>query len=179
MKKILRMVLCLLMCAAMMSAACAEGVELAAKLMEMEQFAHYPSFVQDEETGKWSVQTYQADALADRFWNYGIKNSSRIVVFHLAAEGDAHTGVWTPVLRFYHMDGETIGARAVSMLVDGVRYDLAASSAEVKNGRYSAECITVPLTAEAMPLVDRQAVFNWQKHMDKHQIFTGWPAVFI
>jgi len=155
MKRMLKMVLCLFLAAAAVSAACAEGVERAAQLMETERFAHYPSFVHDKETGKWSVQAYQADALLDRFWTYGSRNSSTTVVFHLAAEGDARTGVWTPVLRIYQIDGKTINARAVSLMANGVRYDLAASSAVVRNGRNSAECISAPLDSRGLAMVEQ------------------------
>ncbi|MBR6571125.1 MAG: peptidoglycan-binding protein, partial [Clostridia bacterium] len=118
-------------------------------------FAHYPSYAHDAQTGKWSLQSYQADALLDRFWSYGIRNSSETVVFHLAAEGDARTGVWTPVLRFYDIDGNAINARAVSLLMDGVRYELSASSAQVQNGRYRAECISVPLAEDGLAMVEK------------------------
>ena len=155
MKKLLMMMLCLMLALLPVCTAMAQGAQPAAQLVEMERFAHYPSYQYDAETGKWSIRPYQADALVDRFLNFGIKNSSRIVVFHLGAEGDARTGVWSPVLRIYHMDGETVNARAVCFLVDGVRYELAASSSVVKNGRYTAECITVPLDAEGMQLMQQ------------------------
>lgn len=150
MKNAVKLLLCTLLCLMMASYACARNVECAGKLVEMESFEHYPSYTCDEETGKWSVQAYQDDALMDRFWEYGMRSSSRMVVFHLAAEGDARTGVWTPVLRFYHIDGGRINARAVSILVDGRRYDLAASSESVVHKRHTAECITVPLNAQGM-----------------------------
>ena len=155
MRKMLKLVLCICLLCALAGTACAQGIVRAAQLTEMERFAHYPSYALDVETGRWSVNAYQADALVDRFWQYGIKNSSRIVVFHLAAEGDARTGVWTPVLRFYHMDGADIEARAVSLMADGERIDLAASSAKVHNGRYSAECITAPLDEQAVRFVEK------------------------
>ncbi len=150
MKKMTRLLMCVMAAVMLLSSACAQGVECAAQMVDLKDWKHYPSFAWDEETGDWSLQSYQADALVARFWAYGIRNSSRTVVFHLAAEGSSLNGVWTPVLRFYHMDGETINARAVSLLVNGERYDLAASSSEVKNGRYTAECITVPLNEEGM-----------------------------
>ena len=155
MRKMLKLVLCICLVCSLAGTACAHGVMRAAQLTEMGRFAHYPSYALDDETGRWQVNAYQADALVDRFWQFGIKNSSRVVVFHLAAEGDVHTGVWTPVLRFYHMDGEDIHARAVSLMADGERIDLAASSAEVHNGRYSAECITAPLDEQAVQFVSR------------------------
>lgn len=148
MKNAVKMLLCLLLC--LMTLTCAQGVECAGKLVELENLAHYPSYTCDEETGRWQVHAYQADALMDRFWDYGRRNSTRAVVFHLAAEGDARTGVWTPVLRFYHIDGGMINARAVSILADGMRYDLAASSQSVVQNRHTAECITVPLNEQGM-----------------------------
>ena len=153
MKNAVKMLLCMLMCLLTLTAACAQGVECAGKLVEMESLQHYPSYTCDEETGKWSVHAYQADALMDRFWDYGKRNSSRTVVFHLAAEGDERTGVWMPVLRLYHIDGMHTNARAVSVLVDGSRYDLAASSVRVTRSQHTAECITVPLNAEGMKVV--------------------------
>ena len=131
MKNAVKMLLCVLMCMLILSSAWAQGVECAGKLAEMESLKHYPSYTCDEETGKWSVHAYQADALMDRFWEYGRRNSSRTVVFHLAAEGDARTGVWTPVLRFYHIDGEHTGARAVSVLVNGARYGVTLNPAKL------------------------------------------------
>lgn len=154
MKNAVKMLLCLLMCLMVLSFACAQGVECAGKLVELENLQHYPSYTCDEETGKWSVHAYQADALMDRFWDYGMRSSQRMVVFHLAAEGDARIGVWTPVLRFYHIDGGMINARAVSILVDGQRYDLAASSQSVSHSRHTAECITVPLNAQGLQVAE-------------------------
>ncbi len=155
MKKMARLILCVMTAVLFLSGACAQGVECAAQMVELNDWKHYPSFAWDEETGEWSVKSYQADALVARFWNYGMRNNSRTVVFHLAAEGSSLNGVWTPVLRFYHIDGARINARAVSLLVNGERFDLAASSSEVRNGRYTAECITVPLNAEGMQVVEK------------------------
>ena len=90
MKQMMKLLACVL--ALMMTASCALGVEKAAQLVKMDAREHYPAYVCDSETGKWSVHAYQADALMDRFWSFGIKNSSFTVVFHLAAEGCPQTG---------------------------------------------------------------------------------------
>lgn len=148
MKKTVKTFLCILLC--LMTLTCAYGTECAGKLVEHESLLRYPSYSCDDETGKWSVNAYQADALMGRFWDYGMRSSQRMVAFHLAAEGNVHTGVWTPVLRIYHIDGGMINARAVSILVDGQRFDLAASSESVTHNRHTAECITVPLNAQSM-----------------------------
>lgn len=155
MKNMVKILLSVLLC--LMTLTCAYGAECAGKLVDHESLLHYPSYVCDEETGKWSVHAYQADALMGRFWDYGMRSSQRMVVFHLAAEGDARTGVWTPVLRFYHIDGGMIRARAVSILVDGQRFDLAASSESVSHNRHTAECITVPLNEQGMQVAAAMA----------------------
>lgn len=147
--KLTRMILCwLLVTILSLSSAMAQTVERAAQPVDASQFAHYPSFALEE--GRWSVNAIQADALLDRFWTAGSRMQVEMCAFHVALEGNAQTGVWTPVLRFYYIDGpKAINARAVSLLADGVRYDLAASSVTVSRDRTSAELITAPLTAEA------------------------------
>ena len=156
MKKTKALLLCMLLAAVPCAGASAENtaVPRAAAHVETAQFEYYPSYQKDEETGKWSVHSNEADALLDRFWDFGRRYNVEVCVFHTAVEGNLQTGVWTPVLKFYHMDGKKpINATSVSILVDGVRYDLAASSGKVTNGRYAAEEITVPLTEDALEAV--------------------------
>ena len=147
--KMKRIILCyLLLTILTLSSALAQTVERAAQPVDASQFAHYPSFAQEED--RWSVHAIQADALLDRFWTAGSQAQLEMCIFHPALEGNAQTGVWTPVLRFYYIDGpKAINARAVSLLADGVRYDLAASSTTVSRDRATSELITAPLTAEA------------------------------
>ncbi|MBE5772772.1 MAG: peptidoglycan-binding protein [Clostridiales bacterium] len=138
----------------MAGSAFAAGIERAAMPVPEENLKRYPSYTCDEATGKWTVRTNQADGLMDRFWTYGKANSVALCAFDLELEGNGLTGVITPVLRFYYMDGLEINATAVSILVGDTRYDLAAASDEVMNDRYAAERISAPLTREAMALVD-------------------------
>lgn len=148
--KLMKMILCwLLVTILFLSCAMAQTVECAARPLDVAQFAHYPSFVQEE--GRWSVHSVQADALLDRFWTASGKMQVAMSAFHLALEGNARTGVWTPVLRFYYHDGNrAINAHAVSLLADGVRYDMAAYAQPVTRNRQTLEMITVPLTQEAV-----------------------------
>jgi len=132
----------------------AAGMECAAVPLDTAALERYPSFECNEEDGKWCVRTNQADGLLDRFWTYGKANSTPLCVFDIEIEGNVYTGVRTPVLRFYYMDGLDIDATAVSILVGDVRYDLAASSGEVENERHFAEVISAPLGSEAMALID-------------------------
>ena len=146
---ILTVALCL--CGA---AAQAAPLAQAARLTQPERFAHYPSYTLDEQTGTWSVRTNAADALVERFWAEGAPYAGSLCVFTLDTLGNAATGVLTPVLRFYYRCGSArLEADAVSLLADGVRYDFAARSQTVKNGRAVAEVVTVPLTQEALSAV--------------------------
>lgn len=136
---------------ASMPAAAAETVEVvrAAAPMEIAAFEHYPSRSYDEADGKWSLHSVQADALIDRFWNHRINTGENFCAFYLEAEGNALTGVWTPVLRVLYNGQKTLNASAVSILADGVRYDFAAASQKtVYEEKYGAQLVSVPLNAE-------------------------------
>lgn len=148
MKKFLMLVLCLIMAA---GCALAEPVQRAAALLETENFEHYPSWTLDAKTGRWSVHSVQTDALLDRFWTYGRSNT--LAVFYLEAEGNAQTGVWSPVLKVCYSKAGDLNAKAVSILADGVRYDLAASSAALRNDRSTGEIISAPLDQQGVEAV--------------------------
>lgn len=135
------------------AAAQAEALDCAAQPVEIENFERYSSYQYDEASGKWSVRANEADGLMDRLWTYGESNATPLCAFDIEVEGNALTGVWTPVLRFYYVDGRDIGARAVSVLVDGVRYDFAASSVETKYDGQNAEVVSAPLTKDALTAV--------------------------
>lgn len=126
----------------------------AAGLYDADQFTRYSAYFRDEDSGKWTVHAFPADALMDQFWEYGENTAAALSVFHLELEGNAHTGVMTPVFRFYYLHGKkAINASAVSFLIDGVRYDLScASTGKIKHGRLTAEVISAPLTQAAMGL---------------------------
>lgn len=160
MKKTMVLLLCLVLCALPLCHGFAQTATLAAAPVNPVDFEFYPSYSVNEETGRWSVQANQADALMERFWNYGTKYGTALCVFHLAVEGDVRTGVWSPVMRFAYMNGREMNATAVSILADGVRYDLAASSSFETHGRSKAEIITAPLTEDAVQMVE--AMMNAQ-----------------
>lgn len=148
--KLMKMILCwLLATVLLLSSAMAQTVECASRPLDVERLAHYPSFAQEGE--RWSIHSVQADALLDRFWTASGKMQMAMSVFHLALEGNVGTGVWTPVLRvYYHDENRAINARAISLLADGVRYDMAVTAKPVTRNRQTLEMITAPLTREAV-----------------------------
>ncbi len=133
------------------------GAAAAVRPVDFDALERYPAYTLDKETGAWSVNSYQADALTDQIWYYGRRYSTPAGVFYLAAEGDARTGVWTPVLRMVVTDSDPINARSVSLMLGNQRMDLAASSQMMHKGRYSAEMVTAPLTPEGWAFVSAMA----------------------
>lgn len=154
MKKATKMLAWLLL-AAMPVAGAAETnvIERPAASVGMERLERYPSHEMDAETGKWTVRSNPAEALLDRFWTYAETNASALCIFAVEAEGSALTGVWSPVLRFYYSGSKTLNASAVSVLADGVRYDLAASSEEITRDGDRAQRVSAPLTREGMEVL--------------------------
>lgn len=130
--------------------ASAQTLSCAADPIELSSLERYPSCTVSAETGRWSVRANPADALLDRFWTYAEVNSASLCAFTLEIEGDADTGVWSPVLKIYYSGSRALNATAVSVAADGVRYDFAASSSEISHAKDSAELISAPLTKEAL-----------------------------
>lgn len=128
-------------------AASAESVQRAAASVEIQDFEHYPSYSADAQTGRWSLRANEADAVAYRFEDYVDSNSGELCAFWLEVNGNAQTGVWTPVLCVRYEGSEEIEARAVSFLADGVRYDLAARTVSAED---EPEMICAPLNRQAV-----------------------------
>lgn len=153
MKKTMVWILALMLC---LSAVTAQAATLgqAAKLVDSKNLERYPSYTRNDESGKWSVRANAGDALIARFWADGAQYAESLCMFALEAEGNAKTGVMTPVVRFYYRCGtKPLNVSAVSLLADGVRYDFAAQSEVIRNGRTNAEVVSVPLTQEGFAAV--------------------------
>lgn len=131
----------------MTGAACAESVQRAAAPVELCDFEHYPSFTGSSETGRWSLRANEADALVYRFEDYVDSSGGEFCAFWLEARGSLTTGLWSPVLCVRYAGYDTVDARAISILADGVRYDLAARTA---SGEGEPELICAPLTLDAV-----------------------------
>lgn len=155
MKNMTRTLAWMLLAALPVTGAAAEtALSRASAPVEAGALERYPSWTCDDETGKWTVRANPADALLDRFWTYAKANSTSVCAFSVEIEGDVHTNVLTPVLRVYYSGSKKLNASAVCVLADGVRYDFAASSAEIAHDGDKAEMISAPLTAEALSVVD-------------------------
>ncbi len=153
MKKMTKLLAWMLL--ATLPAACAEtancapipAIERAARPAAQEAIERYPSYVLDAATGDWRVRANEADALLDRFDSYVRANGGELCMFYLEARGDSVTGVWSPVLCLRYSGYDRIDARAISILADGARLDLAAASYE-DDAR--GELICAPLNQDAL-----------------------------
>ena len=142
-------------------AAAESNLSCAANRLESGDFANYPSYWYDEATGNWGIRTLKTDAMLDWFWSASNEYNNKLCVFALEAEADEQTSVRSLVLRFYFRIGKTpLNATSVSLLLKDTRYDFAASSTVIENGNAKAECITVPLTEDALSAVYAMAESN-------------------
>lgn len=132
----------------------ASALNRAAQRVDVEDLKRYSTIESIQTDGRWQVRTYQAEGLLDRFRAYGKANGTAMCVFNLEIEGQGQTGIWTPVLRFYYINGRTTNASAVSILVDGVRYDLAAAAETVADDGCRIEVISAPLNAQSVQVLD-------------------------
>ena len=145
MKKVMLWMLVLIMCVGCLNAL-GETIPRAAGRPDMKMLKRYPSYAEDAD-GIWTVRSNAADALLERFANTGADSSQSFCVFLLSLEGSSRTDVWTPVLEVYYAySSKPLNATAISLLADGVRYDFAAQSEQVKVGKKNAERIFAPLT---------------------------------
>lgn len=132
----------------------ASTLNRAAQRVDVKALERYSNFESIQVEGRWQARTYQAEGLLDRFWTYGRANGTAMCIFNLEIEGQGQTGIWTPVLRFYYVNGRAIHASAVSILIDGVRYDLAAASEEVTDDGYRTEVISAPLNVQSVQVLE-------------------------
>lgn len=152
MKKMLVFLMALMMLLTGASVA-EESAVMCAGFANPDALAQKTVFAQDAD-GAWSARTIQADALLDWFWEDGSKSDSPMVLV-VELEGNAKTGLMTPVLRVYSMlSGNEKPAAALSVLVGDVRYDFSVNAAVVKNGGKQAAVLSAPLDGESLQLLD-------------------------
>ena len=153
MKKAICWIFFLVFCLNYMASALGETLPCAGSFIDRKALQRYPSYTENS-NGRWTVRSNGADALLERFWDEKSAYTQAFLVFTLEAEGHVETGVWQPVLRvYYSYSNKPLNVSAVSILVDGVRYDLSACSQTVEQGKTKAEMISAPLTGEAMEIL--------------------------
>jgi len=128
----------------------AYALEQAGGSPDWSRLERYSSFVQQETV--WSVRSNQTEAALSRMAMSEPPHNG-YVCFGMELTGDRETSVTVPVLAFYYCGAEELNAGAVSVAVDGVRYDLAVYSETVKIGRMEVERLSAALDTEGMKMV--------------------------
>ncbi|MEG2859619.1 MAG: hypothetical protein RSA12_06945, partial [Clostridia bacterium] len=100
--------------------AVAGAAHLAAAQFDPAVFERTPGYAFDAESGAWRVAAGAADALMEEL---SCTNVARACLMRLEYQGNAATGLIQPVL-VWDVVGEALSADAVSILLDGVRYDV-------------------------------------------------------
>lgn len=137
-----------------MPAACAEqlpSVSRAAGWYDPRVMESLPGYEMDEESGEWRAAALKAEAQLDALGRSGL---GRACLLQLVYTGNARTGLIQPLLQFDVL-GDPLTCDAVSLLVDGVRYDLPVSSQRVSVGERKVDRLTAPLNQAGMELVQK------------------------
>ncbi|MEG2710675.1 MAG: peptidoglycan-binding domain-containing protein, partial [Clostridia bacterium] len=129
--------------------AVAGAAHLAAAQFDPAVFERTPGYAFDAASGAWRVAAGAADALMEELSR---TNVARACLMRLEYQGNAATGLIQPVL-VWDVVGEALSADAVSILLDGVRYDVQVLREAEKLGERKVERLTAPLTREGMALL--------------------------
>ncbi|MEG1264816.1 MAG: peptidoglycan-binding domain-containing protein, partial [Clostridia bacterium] len=127
----------------------AGAAHLAAAQFDPAVFERTPGYAFDAASGAWRVAAGAADALMEELSR---TNVARACLMRLEYQGNAATGLIQPVL-VWDVVGEALSADAVSILLDGVRYDVQVLREAEKLGERKVERLTAPLTREGMALL--------------------------
>lgn len=150
-KKWLALALMLLMAAPGAWAERLPAVPRAAQWYDPSAMDSLPGYQMDEESGAWRAGALKAAAQLDALGRSGL---GRACLMQLVYTGSAATGLIQPVLQMDVL-GDSLTCDAVSLLVDGVRYDLPVVSERVDIGQRKADRLTAPLTQAGMALVEK------------------------
>lgn len=143
------LLLCLFLCAIWVFPGLAEGVSPGALPYTQSEFEQHLGYALDEDSGDWIVG---ADAFARLLEDAQRMGASKYCVMQVALMGNIKTGLMQPVLDIRYIGSQEVLAGAVSILLDGVRYDLAAYTEEAKLGNKCTERTLVPLPESALGL---------------------------
>ena len=123
----------------------------AARWYDPQAMESLPGYQMDEESGQWRAVALKAEAQLDALGRSGL---GRACLMQLVYTGNARTGLIQPLLQFDVL-GDALTCDAVSLLVDGVRYDLPVASERVSVGERKVDRLTAPLTQAGMELVQK------------------------
>lgn len=106
------------------------------------------------DAGDFSVVSNGAASLVEQFAALARTGfSAGTITFVMELRGNTKTRVCYPVLKILYLGSVVINCKAVSIVIDGTRYDFAASTADYSGARGRAETISVYLDEEGLAVM--------------------------
>ncbi len=115
-----------------------------------DRLERYASF--EREGTVWSVRSNQSEAALYRM-TLSTAPHNGYICFGLELTGDEEIGLIVPELVFYYDGQAALNASAVSLAVDGVRYDFAVFSEKFQNGAKTVERLSAPLNEQGLSML--------------------------
>lgn len=120
--------------------------------LDADALARYWSWTLSDD-GEFSVVTNAAAKQSALFEDQS-RNLSGALCFYVELRGNVKTGICYPVLKIMYIGSSPIGCNAVSIALDGVRYDFVARTEGEKSMRGQVENINVYLDAQGLELIN-------------------------
>ena len=134
--------------------ASADALQNGAPIVNIDSLKTQDTFTHDETTGAWSLIPNRTQAALDAIGNgYGRSSGDGTLFMYVSLEGNTLDNTITPTLNVCMISGTEVNAGAVSLLIDGVRYDFETTSEVSAIGSYRAEMMRAPLNADGISML--------------------------
>ncbi len=134
--------------------ASADALQNGAPIVNIDSLKTQDAFTHDETTGAWSLIPNRTQAALDAIGNgYGRSSGDGTLFMYVSLEGNTLDNTITPTLNVCMISGTEVNAGAVSLLIDGVRYDFETASEVSAIGSYRTEMMRAPLNADGISML--------------------------
>ena len=132
----------------------ADALKDSAPIVNADTLSVHESFDHDEESGAWTLVTNRTQAALDALSNgYGCSSSGSTLFMYVTLKGNTLDNTVTPTLNVCSIGSTVINANAVSLLIDGVRYDFETETEVGAIGDYRAEIMSAPLNTDGIVML--------------------------
>lgn len=135
--------------------ASADALKNNAPVVDTDALEAQETFTHDETSGAWSLTPNRAQAALDALGNgYGRASGDGTLFMYVSLEGNTLDNTVTPMLNVCMIGDSEVNADAVSLLIDGTRYDFETVCEQSAIGKYRAEIMRSPLNADGIAMLD-------------------------
>ena len=132
----------------------ADALKDSAPIVNVDALEVHESYEHDEESGAWTLVTNRTQAALDALGNgYGCSSSGSTLFMYVTLKGNTLDNTVTPTLNVCSIGSTVINANAVSLLIDGVRYDFETATEVGAIGDYRAEIMSAPLNSDGIDML--------------------------